>query len=173
MRRFFDKRATVVDVTDKEVIDCFQDGLYHCHTFEDFGRHCPSSISKLKDVITSWADEEDKAKAKYDSNRDNNKNNIGSNNNKDKGVASTTKTTTTQVLTASASQKTLSWLYSALRRTVVRRPPWHQDINHTTEQCYQLRRVSTVNFRQPSHEFTFGVGMNFISYRLVLTIDGC
>jgi hypothetical protein len=25
----FDKRATVVDVTDKEVIDLFQDGLYH------------------------------------------------------------------------------------------------------------------------------------------------
>jgi hypothetical protein len=30
MRRFFDKRATVVDVTNKEVIDLFQDGLYHC-----------------------------------------------------------------------------------------------------------------------------------------------
>jgi hypothetical protein len=37
MRRFFDKRATVVDVTDKEVIDLFQNGLYHRCTFEDFG----------------------------------------------------------------------------------------------------------------------------------------
>jgi hypothetical protein len=27
MRRFFDKRTTVVDVTDKEVIDLFQYGL--------------------------------------------------------------------------------------------------------------------------------------------------
>jgi spermidine synthase len=35
VRRFFDKRATVVDITDKEVIDLFQDGLYHCCTFED------------------------------------------------------------------------------------------------------------------------------------------
>jgi hypothetical protein len=35
---FFDKRATIVDVTDKEVIDLFQDGLYHRRTFEDFGR---------------------------------------------------------------------------------------------------------------------------------------
>jgi hypothetical protein len=34
MWRFFDKRATVVDVTDKEVIDLFQDGLYHRRTFE-------------------------------------------------------------------------------------------------------------------------------------------
>jgi hypothetical protein len=53
MRRFFDKRATVVDVTDKEVIDLFQDGLYHRRTFEDFGRRRPSSITKLKDMITS------------------------------------------------------------------------------------------------------------------------
>jgi hypothetical protein len=29
MLRFFDKRATVVDVTDMEVIDLFQDGLHH------------------------------------------------------------------------------------------------------------------------------------------------
>jgi hypothetical protein len=28
--------------------------------------------------------------------------------------------------------------------------------------------VLTVNFRQPSHEFTFGVVMSFISYPLVL-----
>jgi hypothetical protein len=36
MRRFFDKHATVVDVTDKEVINLFQDGLYH---------HAPSKTS--------------------------------------------------------------------------------------------------------------------------------
>jgi transcriptional accessory protein Tex/SPT6 len=81
MRCFFDKRATVVDVTDKEVIDLFQDGLYHCHTFEDFGRRRPSSITKLKDMITSWADEEDKANTKYDAIRDKNKQNPGSSNN--------------------------------------------------------------------------------------------
>jgi hypothetical protein len=59
MRRFFNKRATVVDVTDKEVIDLFQYGLYHHRTFKDFGRRRLSSITKLKDMITSWADEED------------------------------------------------------------------------------------------------------------------
>jgi hypothetical protein len=53
MRRFFDKRATVVDVTDKEVIDLFQDGLYHRRTFEDFGRLRPRSIPHLMDMITS------------------------------------------------------------------------------------------------------------------------
>jgi hypothetical protein len=31
------------------------------------------------------------------------------------------------------------------------------------------RGMLTVKFRQPSHEFTFGVGMTFVSYPLVLT----
>jgi hypothetical protein len=81
MRCFFDKRATVVDVTDKEVIDLFQDGLYHRRTFEDFGRRRPSSITKLKDMITSWADEEDKANAKYDAIHSKSKQNAGGSNN--------------------------------------------------------------------------------------------
>jgi hypothetical protein len=87
MWRFFDKCATVVDVTDKEVIDLFQDGLYHHRTFEDFGRRRPGSIIKLKDMITSWADEEDKANAKYDAIRGKSKQNAGdsNNNNRDQG----------------------------------------------------------------------------------------
>jgi hypothetical protein len=37
------------------------------------------------------------------------------------------------------------------------------------EQGLSMGEMLTVNFRQPNHEFTFGVGMNFISYPLVLT----
>jgi hypothetical protein len=81
MRRFFDKRATIVDVIDKEVIDLFLDSLYHRRTFEDFGRRRPSSITKLKEMITSWADEEDKANTKYDAIRGKSKQNAGGSNN--------------------------------------------------------------------------------------------
>jgi hypothetical protein len=91
MRCFFVKWATVVDVTGKKVIDLFQDGLYHRHTIKAFGRRRPSSITKLKDMITSWADEEDKANAKYDSIRSKSKHNTSgnsssnNNNNRDQG----------------------------------------------------------------------------------------
>jgi hypothetical protein len=37
------------------------------------------------------------------------------------------------------------------------------------EQGLMMGEMLTVKFRQPSHEFTFGVGMSFISYPLVLT----
>jgi hypothetical protein len=120
MRCFFDKPATVVDVTDKEVIVLFQDGLYHCRTFEDFGRRHRSSITKLKDMITSWADKEDKANAKYDAIRGKSKHNSGGNNNntRDQGGRNNNNYSGTN---RSASQTTRSRLSCALRKTTRRR----------------------------------------------------
>jgi hypothetical protein len=37
------------------------------------------------------------------------------------------------------------------------------------EQGLSMGELLTVKFRQPRHEFTFGVGMTFVSYPLVLT----
>jgi hypothetical protein len=37
------------------------------------------------------------------------------------------------------------------------------------EQGLRMGEMLTVKFRQPSHEFTFGVGITFVSYPLVLT----
>jgi hypothetical protein len=87
MGRFFDKRATVVDVTDQEIIDLFKDGLYHHCNFEDFYHRRSSSITKLKDMITPWVDKEDKANTKYNALRGKSKNNTSgsNNNNRDQG----------------------------------------------------------------------------------------
>jgi hypothetical protein len=40
---------------------------------------------------------------------------------------------------------------------------------HEKEQGLSMGEMFTVKFQQPSHVFTFGVGMDFISYPLVLT----
>jgi hypothetical protein len=151
MRRFFDKHATVVDVTDKEVIDLFQDGLYHRRTFEDFGRRCPSSITKLKDMITSWADEEDKANAKYDAIRGKSKQNEGgsNNNNRNQGGRNNNysgpnrkhkpdNTVAAMQRPAKDNSKKTSGGFKDLLKE---KCPWHLEGNHTTEQCYQLRRA--------------------------------
>jgi hypothetical protein len=152
MRRFFDKRATVVDVSDKEVIDLFQDGLYHHRTFEDFGRHRPSSITHLKDMITSWADEEDKANSKYDAIRGKSKQNTsgGSSNNGNQGSRNNNNysgpnrkrkpdntVAAIQRPTKENSKKTSGGFKDLLKEKC----PWHLDDNHTTELCYQLRRA--------------------------------
>jgi hypothetical protein len=151
MQCFFDKCATVVDVIEKEVIDLFQDGLYHRRTFKDFGRRCPSSITKLKDMITSWADEEDKENAKYDAIRGKSKQNAGgsNNNNRDQGSRNNSYScpnrkrkpdntvAAIQCPTKDNSKKTSGGFKDLLREKCL----WHLEGNHTTEQCYQLRRA--------------------------------
>jgi hypothetical protein len=152
MRRFLDKRTTVVDVTDKEVIDLFQDGLYHRRTFEDFDRRRPKSIPHLKDMTTSWADEEDKANAKYDAIRGKSKQNTGggSGNNGNQGGRNNNNysspnrkrkpdntVTAIQRPAKENSKKTSGGFKDLLKEKC----PWHLDGNHTTEQCYQLRRA--------------------------------
>jgi hypothetical protein len=153
MRRFFGKRAKVVDVTDKEVIDLFLDGLYHRRTFEDFGRCRSSSITKLKDMITSWADEEHMGNAKYDSIRGKSKHNAGDNNNKnntDQGGRNNNNysgpnrkrkpdntITTIQCPAKDNPKKTIGGFKDLQKKKC----PWHLEGNHTTEQCYELRRA--------------------------------
>jgi hypothetical protein len=151
MRCFFDKRATVVDVTDKEVIDLFQDGLYHRRTFEDFGRCHPSSITKLKDMITSWADEQDKANAKYDAIRGKSKKNAGgnNNNNKDQGGRNNNysgpnrkcKPDNTVVAIQRPAKDNSKKTSGGFKDLLKEKCLWHLEGNHTTEQCYQLRRA--------------------------------
>jgi hypothetical protein len=151
MQRFFDKRATVIDVTDKEVIDLFQDGLYHRRTFEDFGRRRPSSITHLKDMITSWADEEDKANAKYDAIRGKSKQNASGNNNNNGNQGGRSNnysgpnrkhkpdnTVAAIQRPAKDNSKKTSGGFKDLLKEKCR---WHLDGNHTTEQCYQLRQA--------------------------------
>jgi hypothetical protein len=151
MRHFFDKRAMVVNVTDKEVIDLFQDGLYHHRTFEDFGRRCPSSITKLKDMITSWADEEDKENAKYDSIRSKSKHNTGGNNNNNNrdhggrnknnysGPNRKCKPDNTVVAIQRPAKDSEKKTSDGFKDLLKEKCPWHLEGNHTTEQCYQLR----------------------------------
>jgi hypothetical protein len=151
MWRFFDKRATVVDITDKEVIDLFQDGLYHRRTFEDFGRRRPSSITHLKDMITFWADEEDKANAKYDAIRGKSKQNAGgnSNNNGNQGGHSNNysgpnrnrKLDNTVAAIQRPAKDNSKKTSGGFKDLLKDKCPWHLDGNHTTEQRYQLRRA--------------------------------
>jgi hypothetical protein len=36
-RRFFETRATMANISDNDVIDCFQNGFYERHVFRNFG----------------------------------------------------------------------------------------------------------------------------------------
>jgi hypothetical protein len=104
-------------------------------------------------MITSWADEEDKANAKYDAIRGKNKQNTsgGSGNNGNQGGCNNNNyysgpnrkrkpdntIATIQRRAKENSKKNSDGFKDMLKEKC----PWHLDGNHTTEQCYQLRRA--------------------------------
>ncbi|XP_012702802.2 uncharacterized protein LOC101774941 [Setaria italica] len=45
---FFDKKATIMDVMERDVIDCFQNSLHDRRMFQDFGRRRPADVKSLK-----------------------------------------------------------------------------------------------------------------------------
>jgi hypothetical protein len=111
-------------------------------------------------MITSWADEEDKANAKYDAIRGKSKQNTGGgSNNGNQGGRSNNYSSPNhkrkpdntiaaiQHPVKDNSKKTSNGFKDLLKEKC----PWHLDGNHTTEQCYQLWRAlkDTLEPRHP------------------------
>jgi hypothetical protein len=106
-------------------------------------------------MITSWADEEDKANAKYDAIRSTNKRNTGggsgnngnqggrnnNNNNNYSGPNRKCKRDNTVAAIQRPAKENSKKNFGGFKDMLKEKCPWHLDGNHTTEQCYQLRRA--------------------------------
>jgi hypothetical protein len=103
-------------------------------------------------MITSWADEEDKANAKYDAIRgkskqntgggsSNNGNQGGRNNNNYLGPNRKRKSDNTLAAIQRPAKENSKKTSGGFKDLLKEKCPWHLDGNHTTEQCYQLRRA--------------------------------
>jgi hypothetical protein len=82
-RCFFEMRATIANITDEDIIHCFQNGLFSKHTYHYFGHNRPTTAVKLRDMMARWADQEDEENDHFPK-RNNDKQGNG-NNHFDKG----------------------------------------------------------------------------------------
>jgi hypothetical protein len=111
-------------------------------------------------MITSWADEEDKANAKYDAIRgksklntgggsNNNGNQGGRNNNYYSGPNRKRKPDNTVAAIQRPAKENSKNTYGGFKDLLKEKCVWHLDSNHTTEQCYQLRRALKSTLEPP------------------------
>ncbi|CAN6275067.1 unnamed protein product [Urochloa humidicola] len=71
MRCYFEMRAMVTDISEHDVIDLFQTGLYSRQFDTHFGCNCPKTVQALCTMIEAWADQEECEIAKYGNWRNN------------------------------------------------------------------------------------------------------
>jgi hypothetical protein len=53
---FFEMRATITNITDEDVIRCFQNELFSKQTYHNFGRNHQTTTVELHDMMAQWAD---------------------------------------------------------------------------------------------------------------------
>jgi hypothetical protein len=62
---FFEIRATIANITDEDIICCFQNGLFSKHTYHDFRRNHLTTAVELCDMMAWWADLENKENDRF------------------------------------------------------------------------------------------------------------
>jgi hypothetical protein len=65
INRFFDTRATIANIADDDVIDCFHNGLAAQQLYRDFGRNRPRSVVALRDMMLAWGDQEEQERDRF------------------------------------------------------------------------------------------------------------
>jgi len=73
VKRFFDTRATISNVSDEDIVHYFHDGITTQSLYRDFGRNRPYIVVKLRNMMQRWVDEEEQERSRFPHrNNDNN-----------------------------------------------------------------------------------------------------
>jgi hypothetical protein len=70
--RFFDVRATIANISEEDIIDCFYNGITDPGIYRDFGRNRPKTIAGLHDMIHDWSKQEEKMREWFPRHHDSN-----------------------------------------------------------------------------------------------------
>jgi hypothetical protein len=75
-------RATIANITNEDVIRCFQNSLGLKNIYHDFSHNRPKTIMELRDMMQGWADQEDEENERFPKRNNDKRNN---DNRSDKG----------------------------------------------------------------------------------------
>jgi hypothetical protein len=64
-RCFFEIRATIANITDEDIIRCFQNRLFSKDTYRNFRRNRPTTVVELRDMMARWAEQEDEENGRF------------------------------------------------------------------------------------------------------------
>jgi hypothetical protein len=64
-RCFFDVRATIANISEEDIIDCFYNGITDPGIYKDFGRNRPKTVAGLWDMMHDWSEQEEKMRERF------------------------------------------------------------------------------------------------------------
>jgi hypothetical protein len=64
-RRFFDVRATIANISEDDIIDCFYNGITDPGIYKDFGWNRSKTVAGLRDMMHDWSEQEEKMRERF------------------------------------------------------------------------------------------------------------
>jgi hypothetical protein len=71
-RRFFNVRATIANISEDDIIDCFYNGIMDPGIYRDFGQNRPKTVAGLRDMMHDWSEQEEKMRERFPRRQDSN-----------------------------------------------------------------------------------------------------
>jgi hypothetical protein len=139
-------RATIANITEEDIIDCFYNGLTDPGIYRDFGRNRPKTVAGLRDMMHNWSEQEEKMRERFPRCTDlNQKRN--NDNRADKGqqdfLGSSRKCKPDDLVAAveRPSQGKKSTTQEQFEKLLQKKYPWCVNSKHAAIGYFQLRRT--------------------------------
>jgi hypothetical protein len=71
-RYFFDVRATIANISEEDIIDCFYNSITDLGIYRDFGWNRPKTVAGLRDMMHDWSEQEEKMRERFPRRNDSN-----------------------------------------------------------------------------------------------------
>jgi hypothetical protein len=145
-RHFFDVRATIANISEEDIINCFYNGITDPGINRDFGRNRPKTVAGLRDMIHDWSKQEEKMQELFP--RCNNSNLSCTNDNRidksQRDYSGPFRKRKPDDLIAAVDcplrgRKTTT--QEEFEKLLQKKCPWHPGANHAAIDCYHLRRT--------------------------------
>jgi hypothetical protein len=146
-RYFFDVRATIANISEEDIIDCFYNSITGPGIYRDFGRNRPKTILGLHDMMHDWSEPEEKMRERFPRRNDSNLT-CPNDNRTDKsqqdysGPSRKCKPDDLVVAMDHPSRGRKTTMQEEFEKLLQKKCQWHSGANHAAIDCYQLRRTS-------------------------------
>jgi hypothetical protein len=145
-RRFFDIRATITNISEDHIIDCFYSGITDPGIYRDFGRKRPKTVAGLCDMMHNWSELEEKMRERFPRRQDSNlrRPNDNHNDKSQQDYSGPPRKRRPDDLIAAVerpSRGKKSTMQEEFEKLLQKKCPWHPGANHAAIDCYHLRRT--------------------------------
>jgi hypothetical protein len=138
--RFFNVRATIANISEEDMIDCFYNGITDPGIYRDFGRIRPKTIVGLHDMMHDRSEQEEKMRKRFSRHQDSNlrRPNDNRNDKSQRDYSGPSRKRKPDDLIAAVdrpSRGKKSTTQEEFEKLLQKKYPWHPGDNHAAIDC--------------------------------------